>query len=581
MTDNPGTFLLANSGGQASLGLPLGSSVAAGRRAAPDPLSTAKPSESASLEAFSRILESRSLESEDMPLDLKRAFQTLTQAIEEFVGSIGKGLPEAFEITDPGQTLPVVGNFLPEKALQQLQALLNGTTEAGYVLPDQARQRIQQLLDMAGNLEEADPVIPDVAITTSSTNQRLPNIAGKLNTASPVISEGTATASTSNQPLPGITGLTTVNPVNPDATATTSTPGASILGASALETDALEANVSKASASNQLSSVNELLARLTTAATATPAAANATDITATVQLGEAIRQIAQVLRSVMSLENQGKPVDTMALADIVKLSRSLNLESRSEPGIASKSVPLSTILNDSEKIGSSLFLRPILDPQSQVMKQLAATQPTTDKIMEQLSARGQPLMLAQANIQSVEGRDLPPMLLSAADVSLKPGADVQFASTRTGMEIQQSLQNSEWGRELGSRVVWMAKQPIQTANIKVNPPHLGPIEVRVVVQNDTATVSFISQNTAVRDAIENSVPRLREMLSDNGLNLENVDVGDHSSAREHQRQAYAEDGPLSSFRQASTPFADEAEVLGDIMNSSVSQQAEGLIDYYV
>lgn len=88
---------------------------------------------------------------------------------------------------------------------------------------------------------------------------------------------------------------------------------------------------------------------------------------------------------------------------------------------------------------------------------------------------------------------------------------------------------------------------------------------------------------SVRDVIESSVPRLREMLEENGINLENVDVADQSSAREQRQQAHTEDGSPSSSGNSSAQNADEieSEVPDDIISASVSLQGAGLIDYYV
>ena len=93
--------------------------------------------------------------------------------------------------------------------------------------------------------------------------------------------------------------------------------------------------------------------------------------------------------------------------------------------------------------------------------------------------------------------------------------------------IQVPVGQSGWGRAVGEQVVWFVSQNIHAASLRLNPQHLGPIEMEVSMNGDQANVSFTSQHGLVRDALESSIPRLREMLSENGLNLANVNVSQH------------------------------------------------------
>lgn len=97
-----------------------------------------------------------------------------------------------------------------------------------------------------------------------------------------------------------------------------------------------------------------------------------------------------------------------------------------------------------------------------------------------------------------------------------------------------------WDQALSERVLWAAGQKLQSAEIRLNPPNLGPIEVRVQMQQDQAQVSFTAQHAVVREALEASMPRLREMLNANGFNLVDVDVSQHSFAdQQRHTQGFA------------------------------------------
>lgn len=107
--------------------------------------------------------------------------------------------------------------------------------------------------------------------------------------------------------------------------------------------------------------------------------------------------------------------------------------------------------------------------------------------------------------------------------------------------IDAPVLDDAWGDALNERVLWMAGKSIQRAEIRLNPAELGPIRVDVSVTDDAAKVSFSAQNAITREAIESALPRLREMLSENGLSLANTDVSD---AGGQQAQNAREDDAL-------------------------------------
>ncbi len=85
-----------------------------------------------------------------------------------------------------------------------------------------------------------------------------------------------------------------------------------------------------------------------------------------------------------------------------------------------------------------------------------------------------------------------------------------------------------WGSEIGQKIVWMSNSNQHVAELHLNPPNLGPVEVRLTVQNDQASVQFVAQHHEVRAALESSMPKLREMMMDNGIALGNATVGSGS-----------------------------------------------------
>jgi flagellar hook-length control protein FliK len=81
-----------------------------------------------------------------------------------------------------------------------------------------------------------------------------------------------------------------------------------------------------------------------------------------------------------------------------------------------------------------------------------------------------------------------------------------------------------WEHQVGQKVVYMVGSEEQTASLTLNPPDLGPLQVVLSVTNDQASVTFSANQEEVRQALENALPRLREMMSESGIALGNATV---------------------------------------------------------
>ena len=101
--------------------------------------------------------------------------------------------------------------------------------------------------------------------------------------------------------------------------------------------------------------------------------------------------------------------------------------------------------------------------------------------------------------------------------------------SRIDLHVPVRIGSANWGESIAGRISLMINQRLSSARIHINPPELGPIEVRLNLNSDQVSVQFISHSSQVRDALEQSIPRLREMLESAGILLENSFVGDQSS----------------------------------------------------
>jgi flagellar hook-length control protein FliK len=104
--------------------------------------------------------------------------------------------------------------------------------------------------------------------------------------------------------------------------------------------------------------------------------------------------------------------------------------------------------------------------------------------------------------------------------------------------IQVPFDSPQWGNELATRVVSLAREQFGEAEIRVTPDELGPIEVKLRFEGDRVHAQFGAISPEAREALTANLHRLREMFAGEGLNLGQAFVGHHGqdSARRFDGQ---------------------------------------------
>lgn len=104
----------------------------------------------------------------------------------------------------------------------------------------------------------------------------------------------------------------------------------------------------------------------------------------------------------------------------------------------------------------------------------------------------------------------------------------QAVHETTSTTIQTPVRSSGWNHDFGQKIVWLASNEKQSAQITLNPEQMGPIEVSLSVDKGNVSASFTSANAEVREAIETALPRLREMFASAGIELGQTNVSAES-----------------------------------------------------
>jgi|GEM_PF-6888337 len=167
-----------------------------------------------------------------------------------------------------------------------------------------------------------------------------------------------------------------------------------------------------------------------------------------------------------------------------------------------------------------------------------------------------------------------------AETSLSGLTQAASALNRTSTPVQMNMPagmnpgQPGWSEAMSERVVWASKQGVQTATLQLDPPELGSLQVKLHITHDQVSVSFSSPHASVRDSVEQSMPRLKEMLEEQGLSLGESSVNDQGASssdrdRDEQTGVASRDGRYDASRE------EGAEVSENENKSSLS-----LVDYY-
>jgi flagellar hook-length control protein FliK len=148
------------------------------------------------------------------------------------------------------------------------------------------------------------------------------------------------------------------------------------------------------------------------------------------------------------------------------------------------------------------------------------------------------------------------------------GAEAAQAAARPP-ELRAPLGSGVWADELGARVTWMVDRGEQVASLRLSPENLGPLEVRIAVREGETSVWFGAAHSETRAALEQSLPRLREMLGASGLSLADAGVFSHTPQ-----------DPQRGFTNAALARAAQESGVDAAAGIVMQVSRRGLVDLY-
>ncbi|MGV6815820.1 MAG: flagellar hook-length control protein FliK [Thiotrichales bacterium] len=129
-----------------------------------------------------------------------------------------------------------------------------------------------------------------------------------------------------------------------------------------------------------------------------------------------------------------------------------------------------------------------------------------------------------------------------------------------------NIRDRGWENGFSQNIQWMASKDIKSAQIRISPAELGPIQVELTMNKDQLSLQLHAHHAITRDTLEAAIPRLRAELGNSGFQQVNVDVGGQNGANDQQAQQ--SDGEGSGTSQGFNTEPQESEPA----NSSASAQ---------
>ncbi|KAA1154567.1 flagellar hook-length control protein FliK [Pseudoalteromonas sp. FUC4] len=160
---------------------------------------------------------------------------------------------------------------------------------------------------------------------------------------------------------------------------------------------------------------------------------------------------------------------------------------------------------------------------------------------------------------------------------LQSTSQVKQVSIDPGVMQAINIVKSDAAKLLQDRVSSMLSINNKEAEIRLDPPEMGSMQIRIRSDAEQAHINFVVQSQQAKEALEQSMPRLREMLAQQGLELGESTISYGQSGSETSDQS--EGGTQSNLANNKSVNDENNEQANNTAQSS-RQQTSSSIDYY-
>ena len=176
--------------------------------------------------------------------------------------------------------------------------------------------------------------------------------------------------------------------------------------------------------------------------------------------------------------------------------------------------------------------------------------------------------LASNSINANELENITNAVIAESNIQTKH--DTQFLSESI------SLYKKDFAQAVKDKVMVIISQKLQQFDMRLDPPELGNVQVRVNMQNEQAVVNFLVQNQQVKEVFDQSLDKLKTMLSQSGVDVGEANVQQQAQQSNDDNQHKQSEGYMTDGYSSDDVFENTSTVLsGKLFETSATS-----IDYY-
>jgi flagellar hook-length control protein FliK len=205
---------------------------------------------------------------------------------------------------------------------------------------------------------------------------------------------------------------------------------------------------------------------------------------------------------------------------------------------------------------------------------------TTNKITDSIAMRSISDIQAQA-IQTTQAKQHNDAYLEhqISEVLNHSVASDTAQIQKNNVQLQQetvSIFRKDFAEAVKDKVMITINQKLQQFDITLDPPEFGNMQVRVNLQGEQASVNFVVQNQQAKDALEQNMHKLRDMLSEQGVDVGGANVEQQSQERNTDEQGLSQSNSTDLVDGNNT----EEDNVEHVLSAQLFDSSATSVDYY-
>jgi flagellar hook-length control protein FliK len=181
-----------------------------------------------------------------------------------------------------------------------------------------------------------------------------------------------------------------------------------------------------------------------------------------------------------------------------------------------------------------------LQKKAENVKVETSLNPDRVQLLKQLNPASLGLMSATASTQlySAARADATQVPIT---YNVNPDSGLQTRQTTNpqlarDIALPVSMPRPQWNQRFAEHISMLTLKGTSHARIRLDPPELGPMAVRIHTQGGETQIQFTVTNPIARDLVDSGMQRLRDMLEEHGFAKVDVDVNEYQQQKQGTEQ---------------------------------------------